>query len=136
MSERFTLRSTVAAFVLLLLSASASAWGQPAPTARSAQPAQRPELARQWKEVRAKYPLVAAAHLELLEANVVRLAEERRLIRISICELSAFANSTFCRTSTTPPEPKACKQCRPAAGPGDIEDYLGCLEERIRCLTP
>lgn len=134
MSERFTLRSTVTAFVLLLLSA--SAWGQPAPTARSAQPAQRPELARQWKEVRAKYPLVAAAHLELLEADVARLAEERFLVRISLCALPAFANATFCRTSTPVPEPKACKQCRPAAGQGDLEDYLGCLEERINCLAP
>lgn len=133
MSERSILRSTVAAALFLL---SASAWGQPAPTARTAQPAQRPELARQWKEVRAKYPLVAAAHLELVEANVARLAEDRFLVRINLCALPSFANSTFCRTSTTPPEPKACKQCRPAAGPGDLEGYLGCLEERISCLTP
>lgn len=133
MSEASTLRSTVAAALFLI---SASAWGQPAPTARTAQPAQRPELARQWKEVRAKYPLVAAAHLELVEANVARLAEDRFLVRINLCALPAFANSRFCQTDAPAPDPKACKQCRPSTGPGDLDSYLGCLEERIKCLTP
>lgn len=133
MSERSILRSTVVAALFLL---SASAWGQPAPTARTAQPAQRPELARQWKEVRAKYPLVAAAHLELMEANVARLAEDRFLVRINLCALPAFVNSRFCQTDAPAPDPKVCKQCRQAANAGDLDRYLGCLEERISCLAP
>jgi hypothetical protein len=94
------------------------------------------EFDRQWKEVRAKYPLVA---VRLLELHGAALAAQQELP----CELEALHASESCRRQESddcsPPPAKdplpPCPRCRPAAEPEDIEGYLECLEERIACLT-
>ncbi|MFP5287712.1 MAG: hypothetical protein ACLGI9_18390 [Thermoanaerobaculia bacterium] len=116
----------------------APAWAGALPPQPRLQPAKKGELARQWKEVRARYPQVAAAQLEVIESQIELVA---RLQGSNLCELPALAQSRLCRDecrnaqgggSTTPPP---CPRCRPASGPDDMERYLSCLEERINCLT-
>ena len=93
-------------------------------------PAGKAELSRQWKEVRAKYPLVAAAHLEIL---LTQLELASTIRAQTVCDLPHVANSRLCRDGGPTP-PVGCNACKPASGPEDQERYLSCLEKRITCL--
>jgi hypothetical protein len=118
--------------ILALLCVAAWVGAQP-PQPRPQAATNKAEFARQWKEVRAKYPLVAAAHLQSIESQV---EVAWRLRAHTLCHIPAFANSRLCRNDGGGvPEPSACPPCRPASGPGDQESYLSCLEKRINCLT-
>jgi hypothetical protein len=126
--------TTLLLTILTLLCAAAWVGAQP-PQPRP-QPANKGEFARQWKEVRAKYPLVAAAHLETLESQV-EIAW--RLRAHTLCDIPAFANSRLCRNDEgdrgNRPAPEVCPVCKLPNGPGDQERYLSCLEKRINCLS-
>jgi hypothetical protein len=94
------------------------------------------DVQRQWREVRLRYPLVAAQYLEL---SAVVAVTQRELP----CELQSLVNTSACRRQQDPecapsPAPSPlppCEQCRPPAGPEGQQDYLECLEERIACLA-
>lgn len=89
------------------------------------------EFAKQWREVRAKYPLVALAYLQSVEA----LAEEAQAApahRVAV----ETAVRLGVATATRVPAPAVCAPCRLAINSGDVERYLGCLEKRIGCLKP
>jgi hypothetical protein len=96
------------------------------------------DVQKQWREVRARYPLVAAQYLEL---SAIAAVTQRELP----CELQSLVNTNACRrqedpecspSPAPPPPPPFCQRCRPATGPADQQDYLECLEERIACLAP
>jgi hypothetical protein len=132
MIEPSTRRNLLA--VVILFSFLVPVLAQPRPGAAPSQ--SRPgEFARQWKEVRAKNPLVASAYLELVEATLANRSTCKLPVRFSLCDLPAFANLDICKTPSGRPEPpKVCPSCRPARNSEDVERYLECLEKRIACL--
>src|SRR5262245_3466624 len=91
------------------------------------------DVQRQWREVRARYPLVAAQYLELSAVVAVTQLELP-------CQLQSLVNTSACRKkqdpecspSSEPPSPQPpCQQCRLPTGPEGQQDYLECLEDRI-----
>ena len=94
-------------------------------------PASKAELSRQWKEVRARYPLVAAAHLEALLTQLELVSTIRAQ---TLCDRPQVANSRLCRDGGGSLPPEGCPVCKPASGLDDQERYLSCLEKRITCL--
>ena len=94
------------------------------------------DVQKQWREVRARYPLVAAQYLELSAVVAVTQWELP-------CQLQSLVNTSACRRKQDPectpepepPPPPPCQQCRLPTGPEGQQDYLECLEERIACLA-
>jgi len=103
-------------------------------SARYAQDALAPnaEFARQWREVRAKYPLVAVAYLQSVEAlsqEIAQQAPERRAAMESAVRLGVT-------TATQGMTIKACAPCKMARNMSELDGYIGCLGTRIACLKP
>jgi hypothetical protein len=97
------------------------------------------DVQKQWREVRLRYPLVAAQYLEL---SAIAAVTQRELP----CELQSLVNTGACRRQEDPecspspapaptPTPLFCPRCRPATSPAELQGYLECLEERIACLA-
>jgi hypothetical protein len=101
----------------------------------------------QWKEVRAKYPDVAAAYLESLEFIIdpvllpnspeVALRAERLADRLRDLGFLRFRCRFVCDPPPSgdpeKPRPEVCPRCRPSINVEDTQRYLECLEERIAC---
>lgn len=87
------------------------------------------EFSRQWKDVRSKYPLVAMAYLQSLEAS----AETRAG---SATHAAAITTARRLGLTSTTIKVPVCQTCRLPSTSGDLDRYLGCLESRIACLTP
>ena len=89
------------------------------------------ESVRQWKEVRAKYPLVAMAYLQAVEA----LADNRSG-ELSAAAGAAFQSALRLGAVAKVPVVTVCAPCKLAVNNDDVERYLGCLDKRISCLKP
>jgi len=89
------------------------------------------KFAQQLSEVKAKYPLVAMAYLESIEA-LIEIRQETYQLTLQdainrYCEVMGCPNVV----SITP----TCPECPPARNEQDLNRYLSCVEKRIQCVS-
>jgi hypothetical protein len=80
--------------------------------------------ADQWRAVQSGSPQVAAAYLLSLTALVEETPERASLARQQALSLARQSGVVVAR-------PRACKPC---PGDADLQAYVACLAERLRCL--